>query len=147
MGLITSTGDFLCMHHWGALPFKLRKIGENKLPAFSFLIFVFFLASSPSFSQGTGPCDGTMRWSGGAHWNLDGTIDDRPNAPQPNGIIRCGSSAETQSNILPYNNTVYTPGVFEIDVESGGGCVDPSTGILAEPKNPTPGELGYMDKF
>jgi uncharacterized repeat protein (TIGR01451 family) len=90
------------------------------------------------------PCNG-IRWEGGGTWNIDGTIDDSPNGNDgiPNqhdgidGIIRCGSSAETQSNIQATG--CYDPGDFVIDI-SGDPCVDPSDGSTVFPLNPTPGE-------
>jgi large repetitive protein len=72
-----------------------------------------------------GPCD-AIRWNSGATWNLDGSINDLPNAPAPNGIVRCGSSAETQSNIP--TNSCYNPasvpggGIFV----NGIPCIDAS---------------------
>ncbi len=49
---------------------------------------------------GGGPCD-AERWQKGAAWNagcpnLAGAINDGPSAN--GGIVRCGNSAETQSN-------------------------------------------------
>ncbi|WP_415686427.1 hypothetical protein, partial [Gillisia hiemivivida] len=105
-------------------------------------LFVFILLSFFSFdlqAQADTPCEGANRWQGGSKWNADGTIDDRPNSGEPNGIIRCGSSAETQSQILPFNNAVYNSSAFLIDVE-GGGCVNPSTGSIVAPDNPTNGQ-------
>jgi len=58
----------------------------------------------------------TQRWTDGAHWNPNGSINDAPNAPQEQGIVRCGSSASTQSQIEPVNHFVYNTGLFVIDV-------------------------------
>src|SRR5262245_6901297 len=77
-------------------------------------------------AQSDSPCECTQRWEDGAHWNPNATIDDAPNAPEEQGIIRCGSSAETQSQVEP-GGCVYNPAQFLIDV-AGGGCVEPSSG-------------------
>ena len=122
-------------HHLLSFLFNIRV----KKQIFLFLTFIFF-GSGISFSQSaTTPCDGAQRWTQGAHWNDDGTINDLPNAPDPVGIIRCGSSAETQSQVVPFNNSTYQSGDFEIDV-SGDTCIDPSTGLVVTPINPTNGE-------
>ena len=64
--------------------------------------YVLVLASLIAVSQTSihaqsAPCDCAQRWTGGGTWNPDGSINDAPNAPAPNGIIRCGAAAETQS--------------------------------------------------
>ena len=102
-------------------------------------VLIGFTSSNSSFAQNDTPCECTNRWEGGGTWNDDGSIDDSPNSDEPNGIIRCGSSAETQSQVPVFNNCVYDPASFEIDV-SGGGCVDPSDGSIIDVMNPTPGE-------
>ncbi|MCB0631307.1 MAG: T9SS type A sorting domain-containing protein [Lewinella sp.] len=84
------------------------------------------------------PCDCAQRWEKGAHWNPDGTINDAPNAPAPLGIIRCGSSAETQAQLIPGTCT-YNPNQFYIDVELAP-CVEPSTGVSVSAKNPKAGQ-------
>jgi len=76
---------------------------------------------------GGGPCQ-AMRWTGGAAWNgacpnSTCAIDDGPSAN--GGIVRCGSSAETQSNIHP--NSCYDPTVFTASL--GSTCTDPNTGL------------------
>ncbi|HJW29407.1 MAG TPA: hypothetical protein VJ508_09155, partial [Saprospiraceae bacterium] len=76
---------------------------------------------------GGGPCQ-AMRWTGGAAWvnacpNSGCDIDDGPSAN--GGIVRCGNSAETQSNIHP--NSCYDPTVFTATI--GGTCTDPNTGM------------------
>jgi large repetitive protein len=69
-----------------------------------------------------GPCD-AIRWTGGGSWNLDGSVNDAPNAPAPNGIVRCGSAAETQSNVS--TNSCYNSSAQQILV-NGIPCIDPS---------------------
>ncbi|WP_299335396.1 T9SS type A sorting domain-containing protein [uncultured Psychroserpens sp.] len=104
----------------------------------SFLVVLLF-GFHLSFAQNDTPCEGAQRWTQGSTWLPGGSIDDAPNAAFPNGIIRCGSSAETQSQIMPYNNSVYDATQFEIDI-SGIPCVDPSTQTTVFPLNPTNGE-------
>ncbi len=99
---------------------------------------LFFTYGTFVFSQDDTPCECAQRWTGGGTWNPDGTINDLPNAPAPNGIVRCGSSAETQSQLEP-GNCVYNPATFEIDV-SGLDCIDPSTGNIVNVINPTSGQ-------
>ena len=89
------------------------------------------------------PCN-AIRWEGGSTWNIDSSIDDTPsgndgipNMAPVNGIIRCGSSAETQSNIQ--STGCYDTGDFDIDI-SGFSCVEPSSGLEVFPLNPTPGQ-------
>ncbi|MDX1686175.1 MAG: hypothetical protein R3275_13135, partial [Saprospiraceae bacterium] len=89
-------------------------------------------AAAPSMMVSL-PCDCAQRWTGGATWNVDGTIDDTPNAndgipndPVEGGVIRCGSAAETQSNIKAEGCT-YDSLTFPIDL-SGVTCFSPSTG-------------------
>ncbi|WP_222845923.1 HYR-like domain-containing protein, partial [Flavilitoribacter nigricans] len=106
--------------------------------SFSVLSLLFAISFSPLLAQNDSPCECVQRWQGGAHWNEDGTINDAPNAPNPLGIIRCGSSAETQSNIKP-GNCVYNPDEFTIDVELYP-CIDPSTQKEVAAVNPTAGE-------
>jgi hypothetical protein len=90
------------------------------------------------------PCSCAQRWTGGATWNTDGTIDDTPNAgdgkpndPTLGGVIRCGSAAETQSNIKPAGCT-YDSTVFNIDL-SAATCYSPSTGLPVVLTDPTQG--------
>ena len=87
-------------------------------------------------AQTDGPL-GATRWTGGASWNPDGSVDDAPNSGPINGIIRCGSSAETQSQVE--STGVYDPSVFEIVVPEGG-CVEPSSGSSVTIDVPTEGE-------
>ena len=103
------------------------------------MLFSLITTSSPAQDQtqlfhsillpdcGGGPCD-AQRWSGGAGWdticpNSGGLIDDGPSAN--GGIVRCGNSAETQSNIGP--NSCYDPNVFTAFI--GGQCIDPNSGL------------------
>src|SRR5690606_918223 len=83
----------------------------------SLITAIFLLSVTISVAaQNDTPCECGKRWTGGAHWNANGTINDAPNAPSPLGIIRCGSSAETQSQIAPGNKCVYNPDQFAIDI-------------------------------
>lgn len=102
----------------------------------SFLLAAFLTCSSVAFAQTTGPL-GATRWTGGASWNPDGSIDDASNAGPINGVIRCGSAAETQSQIG--STGVYDPSVFEV-VMATNDCVDPSTGNVVTVSTPTEGE-------
>ena len=65
---------------------------------------IVLLIPTVATAQNNVPCECTQRWTGGAHWNSDGTINDLPNNPAEHGIIRCGSSAETQSAVAPINS-------------------------------------------
>ncbi|MCB9298755.1 MAG: SprB repeat-containing protein [Lewinellaceae bacterium] len=96
------------------------------------------LWETPGLAQNDTPCECVQRWEEGATWN-NGSINDAPNAPPPNGIIRCGSSAETQSQVAPINNCVYNSNFFEIDL-SMQDCVEPSTGNSVSVLPPTNGQ-------
>jgi hypothetical protein len=101
-----------------------------------FIAFFGLVFSNQGYGQNSDPCD-AIRWTGGAHWNDDGTINDLPNNPPPHGIIRCGSAAETQSNISStgfYDPTSFTIGFDNVD------CIDPSSGEIVTADLPTPGE-------
>ena len=88
------------------------------------------------YAQVDGPL-GATRWTGGASWNEDGSVDDAPNAGRINGIIRCGSAAETQSQIE--STGVYDSSIFEIETPEGG-CVEPSSGNVISVQGPTEGQ-------
>jgi len=105
-----------------------------------FVLAFLFLGVSYSIAQVDTPCEGAHRWVDGAAWNLDGTVDD--NVAQnvlPKGIVKCGSSAETQPSVGPFNNSIYNSASFNIDL-SGDTCIDPSTGLTVTPLNPTDNE-------
>ncbi|WP_299390649.1 hypothetical protein [uncultured Gelidibacter sp.] len=105
------------------------------------LVLFFSVQSSPElFAQNDTPCEGAQRWTRGASWNQNGSINDSNQAPSPNGIIRCGSSAETQSQLVPFNNSVYNSSQFAINVEGSNACIDPSNGQPVNVKNPTNGQ-------
>ena len=53
-------------------------------------------------------------------------------------LLDVAVSAETQYQISPFNNAVYNSSAFQIDVE--GGVVNPSTGTIVAPDNPTNGQ-------
>lgn len=110
---------------------------------FPLLLLTFALCcfSFSAIGQADTPCECAQRWTEGAAWNGDGTVDDSPAQNyQPKGVIKCGSAAETQSNIQVVNNCVYNPLAFEVNVQNGGGgCIDPSTGQITYPQNPATG--------
>jgi len=87
-------------------------------------------------AQTNGPLSAT-RWEQGAAWLPDGSIDDSPSSGPINGIIRCGSAAEAQSQIGP--TATYDPAVFEI-VLPPSGCINPSSGEEVIVVPPTTGE-------
>ena len=103
----------------------------------SFALFLLLVACLGSVSAQTDGPLGATRWTGGASWNPDGSVDDAPNSGPINGIIRCGSAAETQSQVE--STGVYDPSVFEIVVPEGG-CVEPSSGNSVTIDGPTEGE-------
>ncbi|RZW50535.1 MAG: hypothetical protein EX263_07595, partial [Flavobacteriaceae bacterium] len=116
--------------------FKFSTVSPVKKQILAFLTFLFLGLLSLQAQNDT-PCEGAQRWLDGAAWLPDGSIDD--NVAQndfPKGIIKCGSSAETQSQVGPYNNSIYDSTQFEIDVSSDT-CIDPSTGLVVTPLNPT----------
>ena len=100
------------------------------------LLTALLCVSSWGMAQTDGPL-GATRWTGGASWNADGSVDDAPNAGPINGVIRCGSAAETQSQIE--STGLYDPSIFEI-VPPAGGCVEPSSGNSVSIQAPTAGE-------
>ncbi len=111
--------------------FPLKSTGLFTLP----LILLFMLMGIDASGQSNGPCD-AIKWEDGSHWNDDGSIDDRPNSPDPGGIVRCATSAETHSNIQA--NSTYDPSVFMIP--DAMPCVDPSTGEQIFLQGPAPGQ-------
>ncbi len=112
-------------------PVLTNNITTNLAALLSTLIFLFLAINS--FAQA--PCTAT-RWTKGATWKLDGTIDDRPNAPIPNGIVRCGSAAETQSSISP--NGVYNPNIFTLPTLTN--CINPVNNNSVDLKLPVAGQ-------
>ncbi|GAB5472163.1 MAG: hypothetical protein Mars2KO_02620 [Maribacter sp.] len=95
-------------------------------------------ASSGLMAQSDTPCEGAQRWTDGAGW-VNGTINESPGNNDTKGIVACGSAANTQSQVAPFNNSVYNSSSFLVDV-SGLNCIDPSTGLVVNPVNPTNGE-------
>ena len=89
-------------------------------------------ATSMSAQCGGGPCNAT-RCTRGSAWNANGTVNDSPQAN--GGIIRCGNSAETQSNIKP--NTCYDPSVFN---GTPGSCINPDNGQPVTLTGPVAGQ-------
>lgn len=76
---------------------------------FFFLLFFF----SKNYAQSDGTWD-AVKWQDGALWNDDGIINDLPNSPNRTGIVKFGSSSETESNLM-FNST-YNSDVFMIPV-------------------------------
>ncbi|MCB0685932.1 MAG: hypothetical protein KDC53_05390, partial [Saprospiraceae bacterium] len=83
------------------------------------LVIFLLLLSQPHLIFSQSPCNCTIRWQGGGTWNVDGTVDDRPNANDgienimyPGGVIRCANAAETDASITP--TCTYQSGVFPI---------------------------------
>jgi hypothetical protein len=107
-----------------------------KQNVFALLVWALGTCVPSAYAQLNGP-DGATRWEQGAAWLPDGSIDDSPGSGPINGIIRCGSAAETQSQIDPTGT--YDPGVFEIVVPTTG-CVNPSSGEEVSVLPPTVGE-------
>ncbi len=103
-----------------------------------FMLGAFFQQSL--FAQNI-PCNCTQRWTDGGTWNMDGSVNDAPNAPPPNGVIKCASQAGTQPQVAPINSCIYDPLAFPVDI-SGFTCIDPSTGeaTTPAPSNPVPGQ-------
>jgi len=107
-----------------------------KILALCFFPIIFFNSLQVSAQSDT-PCECSSRWEEGGHWNPDGTINESGNIPSPQGIIRCGNSADTQSNVSSCvspgaasnincdENCVYDSNSFEIDL-SGITCFDPN---------------------
>jgi hypothetical protein len=104
----------------------------------------FVSSSSEALTTGTTPCQCAIRWEEGGHWELDslgnptGMIIEKGSIPDPQGIVRCGSAADTESGLTPCidpgNNTdrpkckeecEYDPAMFNIDV-SMIDCFDPN---------------------
>lgn len=129
--------EYQLNRQWG----MARQSGRFFRPWASFLLIAAMIFSwqDTARAQNNTPCECVQRWAQGASWNPDGSINDAPNAPAPNGIIRCGSSAETQSQVAPINNCVYDSTRFEID-PTLAPCVDPSTGAEVTIRPPENGQ-------
>ncbi len=96
------------------------------------------LSLTSAFSQvNDTPCECSQRWERGDKWDGNGGITS-PGA-DPNGIIRCGNGAETQSNVIVEYQCKYDPNEFQINLPVGG-CPDPlnpNSGMVW-PTAPTP---------
>ena len=98
------------------------------------LVMALFIFCPDAFGQL--PCDCAQRWTGGGHWNTDGTINELPNAPLARGVIRCASAAETQSQVVPKPGCVWNSTqmeAFGITLPFGEVCFDPSFGPESTP--------------
>ncbi len=119
------------------------------------LILTCTILSITAIAQNT-PCDCAHRWAGGGAWDASDTdiniplcsndnggdgINDCSNAPEPLGVIRCGSSAETENQLQANNICNYASSQFEILL--GTDCFQPQegsinegrTGIVTTPQN------------
>ncbi|MDH3244977.1 MAG: hypothetical protein OEM26_10205, partial [Saprospiraceae bacterium] len=118
----------------------------SKLMLRAFCVVLLGLLTIPTQVWAQDPCECAQRWTGGATWNVGGTIDDTPNAGDgienqdpKGGIIRCGSAAETQSNIQPVSGScsTYDPNTFDLQAYSTYmDCIDPA--IVDIDGNPDP---------
>ncbi|KAL1503625.1 hypothetical protein AB1Y20_012101 [Prymnesium parvum] len=114
----------------------ISRLGTMALVLFSSLAFAPHRELQGSGIQLNGPA-GATRWENGASWNEDGTIDDLPTAGPINGIVRCGSSAETQAQLK--HTGVYQSDQFLISLPANT-CVEPSSGAIVNPTPPTEGQ-------
>ncbi len=121
--------------------FSSRFLTQVTIVASYTLLFSLFY--NPLIAQDDSPCECAQRWDAGASWNPDGTIDDAPNSGPPNGIIRCGNSAETQAGIMA-EGCVYDSTQFNINVD-GLQCLDPNTGDSVDVIGPMQGcEVSWL---
>jgi|GEM_PF-4994636 len=105
----------------------LFKNATSGIAAVSMMVWMLLALSLPTqelSAQPVGsPCH-AVRWSEGGHWTGVGSngcgVNDAPNAPQPQGVVRCANAADTESGIDP--NTTYNAATFQI---VPGSCVDP----------------------
>ena len=105
----------LMITRFGLLPGTyVSKVSQN-------LLLIFLISLSLNL-HGQTPCD-ALRWTGNGSdaWNPDGTIQ----ASGDEGIVGCGSSAATESNIMP--NSTYNSGMFTLDT-TGLKCFSPNSG-------------------
>ncbi|MCF8243676.1 MAG: hypothetical protein K9J37_04680 [Saprospiraceae bacterium] len=102
-------------------------------------LLTLFLFSLNAVAQNDTPCECSQRWTEGAAWNANGTVnEDPPPMNQPNGIIKCSSTPGIQSNIMTQFGCVYNPATFPIAVMN---CTDPITGLpIPSPNLPNLGE-------
>ena len=98
----------------------------------TFFLIYLFLAPNIVVAQNDGPCC-AQRWNKGQSWGEDGTVTTTGSSQ---GIVKCGNSAETQSNTK--TNCVYQASSFPIDL-NGIPCVDPGVGGTTSVTNPTNG--------
>lgn len=80
-------------------------------------------------AQNDTPCECSQRWTEGAAWNANGTVNETP-ATQPKGIIRCSGTPDVQNSISSQFSCVYNPATFPITVMT---CNDPITGAPIPP--------------
>ncbi|MCC6724554.1 MAG: hypothetical protein IT258_08585, partial [Saprospiraceae bacterium] len=87
-------------------------------------------------AQNDTPCECSQRWTEGAAWNGNGTINETP-AAQPKGILHCGSTPDVQNSITSQFNCHYNAAQFPITVMA---CTNPITGAaIPSPSNPQAG--------
>ncbi len=120
-------------------PIGLRRI--SFLPRkFDLLLLLTLLAFSfDAKAQNDTPCECSQRWTAGAAWNPNGTVNENPPPmSQPVGIVKCGSTESIQANIMTQFGCTYNPAAFPINLVT---CTDPITGIpIPAPAAPNPGE-------
>ncbi len=103
---------------------------------FALTLISLFYFTTATLAQNDTPCECSQRWERGDKWDGAGGII--PPGADPNGIIRCGNGAQTQSNINVEYQCKYNPSEFMINLPVGG-CVDPlNPGSTVSPIAPTP---------
>ncbi len=83
-------------------------------------------------AQNDTPCECSQRWTEGAAWNPNGTVNESP-GPQPKGIIRCSGTPDMQANISTQFGCIYNAASFPITIMA---CTDPITGAVIPPPTP-----------
>lgn len=104
---------------------NMRKPEHCQLLKISSAMLICLISVFPAWvlAQKDTPCECAQRWTRGGHWEANGTVNDASNAPPPLGIVRCGSSAETMSNVKA-KGCVYNSSQFQINP---AGCKNPDT--------------------
>src|SRR6478672_3606298 len=102
------------------------------------LVMLIFLGSlgnsTPTFGQAGSPCT-AHRWQAGDGWRFNTTTQkweavvlNSPNL-QPKGIVRCASSAETESGLTAFKQAYHSSatGGFTISGSNFNQCFDQQT--------------------
>src|SRR5688572_3733575 len=97
----------------------------NRLSRLFLTVFVLFLLSSESI-QAQAPCN-AHRWADGDGWRyVSGQwVPQTVSSGQPRGIVRCASSAETESGLEAFK-AVYSKSTFDV---GSGTLTQPLTGL------------------